>query len=44
MRYMTEEKYQELVTKMNFLNTKGELHQKMAMGVALALGKLEKTE
>ena len=44
MRYMTEENYQELVTKRNELMEKGELSQKMATGIALALGKLQKTE
>lgn len=44
MRFITDEKYQDLVDKMNYLNTQGELSQKMAMGVALALGKLQKPD
>ena len=44
MRVLTEEAYDKLVEEMKFLNTKGELHQKMAQGVALALGRMDKID
>lgn len=45
MRYLTEEAYQDLVEKMMVLNDHGyEKSRRMAMGIALVLGKLEKTE
>ena len=44
MRYLTEEKYQKLVTEMNFLNDKEDNKCKdMAKGIALVLGRLEKS-
>ena len=44
MRFISDEGYQELVDQMNLLNTKGELSQKMAMGVSLVLGRLQEPE
>ena len=45
MRILTEDKYFELVEQMELLNDREEESSKrMAMGIALALGRMEKTE
>jgi hypothetical protein len=44
MRFLSEEKYFELVDQMELLNSKSEeKYKRMARGIALVLGNLEKT-
>ncbi len=44
MRVITEENYQDLVQKALFMNDHGELQQRIAMGITLALSKMEKPD